>query len=97
MNDNVANRPEGEANAAHASTNDLASIASNGLGVLRAIMAISDDCIKVLDLSGRVLFLNDGGVRALGRKPINGRQGFPSTSRHDSSSRTGAVPWADTT
>jgi len=33
----------------------------------------------------------------LERKPINRHQGFPSPSRHDSSSRTGAVRWADTT
>jgi PAS domain S-box-containing protein len=32
---------------------------------LRGILASSGDCIKVLDLEGRVTFMNDGGVRLM--------------------------------
>nr|WP_321986184.1 PAS domain S-box protein [uncultured Lichenicoccus sp.] len=32
----------------------------------RRILASSSDCIKVLDLEGRLLFISDGGMRALG-------------------------------
>ena len=33
---------------------------------LRSMLASSGDCLKVLDLDGSVLFVNEGGVRALG-------------------------------
>jgi PAS domain S-box-containing protein len=33
---------------------------------LDAILSVSDDCIKVLDLSGRLLQMSEGGLRAMG-------------------------------
>jgi PAS domain S-box-containing protein len=37
----------------------------DGQGFLNALLAVSNDCIKVLDLDGRVIFINRGGVTAL--------------------------------
>jgi PAS domain-containing protein len=34
-------------------------------GFLRSILRASDDCVKVLDLEGRLLYLSEGGCRSL--------------------------------
>lgn len=38
----------------------------NELDFKNAILESSEDCIKVLDLDGRIIFMNDGGLRKLG-------------------------------
>jgi PAS domain S-box-containing protein len=44
---------------------EAARIEENALGIANALLSTSGDCIKILDLEGRVLFVNQGGVAAL--------------------------------
>ncbi len=44
---------------------EAAPVTADTSGLLEALLAISDDCIKVLDLDGQILFINRGGIEAL--------------------------------
>ena len=44
---------------------------------LRSVLAASADCIKVLDLEGRLVFISEGGQRAMEVSDLNAIQGCP--------------------
>ncbi|GGL94263.1 hypothetical protein GCM10009425_01490 [Pseudomonas asuensis] len=44
---------------------------------LRSVLASSDDCIKVLDLEGKLLFMSDNGKKAMEVSDFNAIQGCP--------------------
>lgn len=46
-------------------TRKTVSLAVDTSGLLEALLATSEDCIKVLDVDGQVLFINRGGIAAL--------------------------------
>lgn len=46
-------------------TRDLSADGIDANSLLSAVLGLSDECIKVLDLEGRLLFMSEGGKRVM--------------------------------
>jgi PAS domain S-box-containing protein len=59
--------------------NEAADIVSDANSLLRALLASSGDCIKILDLDGRVVFMTEGGRRVMEVSDFGAIRGRPWT------------------
>ncbi len=49
----------------------------NPVALLEAVLSTSDDCIKILDLEGHVLFMSEGGKRVMEVDDFDSLKGCP--------------------
>ncbi len=70
---------EAEERAAYLATQAAYERRAQGDGFLRSVLAASDDCIKVLDLDAKLVFMSEGGQRVMEVSDFNAIRGYPWT------------------
>ena len=70
---------EAEQRAAYLDTQASDDRHSQGDGFLSSVLAASDDCIKVLDLDAKLVFMSEGGQRVMEVSDFNAIRGCPWT------------------
>jgi PAS domain S-box-containing protein len=66
-----------EAEASHAALSRSAAAATEREAFVTSVLASSTDCIKVLDLDGRLTFMSEGGQRVMEVSDFNAIRGCP--------------------